>query len=71
MDITLFGYTLPVLQLFIGLWITVYGLAFGVSNSIGHIIYFCKRESAPQSDLGKFLDAVWVVAIVVLIGINW
>lgn len=49
------------------LYIIVYGIAFGVRNWINRTFAVFTQRSVIQNSLGKTLDALWLVLVVMLV----
>ena len=58
--------SLEIYNIFILLFVLAYGLAFGIKNWIMFLGSIFGRKLR-QSDLGKFLDAVWLISVLWLV----
>lgn len=55
------------LQLLVWLFTLTYGVAFGIKNWALWVISLFSDRRYVQNDIGKTLDALWVVCVVFLI----
>lgn len=55
------------LQLVVWLFTVTYGLAFGIKNWVISTLSLFSNGRYVQNDIGKTLDALWIVCVVFLI----
>lgn len=63
---TVYNYvvSLDIYTIMCGLFILVYGIPFGISNWVVRFVGIFRKGATRQSEIGKVLDAVWLICIV-------
>lgn len=68
---TLFGHTLEIWQILLLAYVLVYGLVYGIGNTMIRIKWVFTSLPILQSGSGKMLDVIWYVTIFVIVGYYW
>lgn len=65
---TLFNIDFTIVQLSLILFITIYGVSYGIKNNLMRIWSLISNQTMLQSPAGRILDFTWIATIITLIG---